>query len=64
MFSFSGISGIKNSDEAKPTRRETVKTKTEANYNATAVEAQIKKDKRIKGKEAKMIHALLKGHSK
>lgn len=30
-------------------------------YNATAVNKEIAKDLRIKGKEAKMIHALLKG---
>jgi uncharacterized protein YbaA (DUF1428 family) len=33
-------------------------------YNKDAVEKEIKKDPRIKGKEAKMIHALLKGRSK
>jgi uncharacterized protein YbaA (DUF1428 family) len=33
-------------------------------YNKDAVEKAIKKDPRIKGKEAKMIHALLKGRSK
>lgn len=30
-------------------------------YNKEAVDKQIKKDARIKGKEAKSIHALLKG---
>ena len=30
-------------------------------YNEKAVEQEIKKDPRIKGKEAKLIHALLKG---
>lgn len=30
-------------------------------YNADAVEAAIKRDPRIKGKEARLIHALLKG---
>lgn len=33
-------------------------------YNEAAVEAEIKKDKRIKGREAKAIHALLKGWRK
>ena len=32
-------------------------------YNKDAVEKAIKKDPRIKPKEAKLIHALLKGHS-
>jgi len=30
-------------------------------YNEKAVEQEIKKNPRIKGKEAKLIHALLKG---
>ncbi len=30
-------------------------------YDYEAVEREIKRDKRIKGREAKMIHALLKG---
>lgn len=30
-------------------------------YNKDAVEKAIRKDKRIKGKEARLIHALLKG---
>lgn len=30
-------------------------------YNKAAVEKEIRKDKRIKGKEARLIHALLKG---
>lgn len=30
-------------------------------YNRDAVQREIVKDKRIKGREAKMIHALLKG---
>jgi hypothetical protein len=34
------------------------------NYSKTAVDKEIKKDKRIKGKEAKAIHALLKGRQK
>jgi hypothetical protein len=33
-------------------------------YSKSAVDKQIKKDKRIGGKEAKMIHALLKGRQK
>tara|TARA_Y100001963_G_scaffold26458_1_gene36016 strand:+ start:235 stop:342 length:108 start_codon:yes stop_codon:yes gene_type:complete len=33
-------------------------------YNKEAVDKLIKQDKRIKAKEAKLIHALLKGHSK
>jgi len=33
-------------------------------YNREAVNKEIRKDKRIKGKEAKVIHALLKGRSK
>lgn len=33
-------------------------------YNKSAVEKEIKKDPRIKGKEAKLIHALLKGRGK
>jgi len=33
-------------------------------YNEQAVEREIKKDPRIKGKEAKLIRALLKGRSK
>jgi hypothetical protein len=32
-----------------------------SNYNEKAVEREIKKDPRIKGKEAKLIKALLKG---
>ena len=32
-------------------------------YNKDAVEKAIKKDPTIKPKEAKLIHALLKGHS-
>lgn len=35
-----------------------------AQYNAKAVEKEIRKDPRIKGKEAKLIHALLKGNRK
>ena len=35
-----------------------------SNYNEKAVEREIKKDPRIKGKEAKLIKALLKGHTK
>jgi hypothetical protein len=31
-------------------------------YNAEAVQKEIAKDPRIKGREAKMIHALLRGH--
>lgn len=30
-------------------------------YNREAVDREIRKDRRIKGKEAKLIHALLKG---
>lgn len=30
-------------------------------YNREAVDRKIRKDRRIKGKEAKLIHALLKG---
>lgn len=33
-------------------------------YNKEAVEKAIKKDPRIKGREAKLIHALLKGNRK
>ena len=33
-------------------------------YDKEAVEKEIKKDPRIKGKEAKLIHALLKGRNK
>jgi len=33
-------------------------------YNEKAVEREIKRDPRIKGKEAKLIKALLKGRSK
>ena len=33
-------------------------------YNEKAVEREIRKDPRIKGKEAKLIKALLKGRSK
>lgn len=33
-------------------------------YNKEAVDKQIKKDPRIKGKEAKLIHALLKGRNR
>lgn len=32
-------------------------------YNAEAVQAQINKDRRIGGREAKLIHAVLKGRS-
>tara|TARA_B100000700_G_C14612031_1_gene654024 strand:- start:117 stop:245 length:129 start_codon:yes stop_codon:yes gene_type:complete len=32
-------------------------------YNKKAVDREIKKDPRIKGKEAKLIHRLLKGRS-
>lgn len=30
-------------------------------YNREAVDAEIRKDPRIKGKEARLIHALLRG---
>tara|TARA_R110002020_G_scaffold19825_2_gene68054 strand:- start:1263 stop:1373 length:111 start_codon:yes stop_codon:yes gene_type:complete len=33
-------------------------------YNKAAVEKAIQKDKTISKKEAKLIHALLKGHQK
>lgn len=33
-------------------------------YSKSAVDKEIAKDKRIKGREAKMIHALLKGRQK
>lgn len=33
----------------------------EPRYNADAVDAEIRKDRRIKGKEARLIHALLRG---
>lgn len=33
-------------------------------YNRAAVEDQIKRDPRIKGREARMIHALLKGRQR
>lgn len=36
----------------------------EHRYNKDAVDQAIKKDKRIKGKEARLIHALLKGRQK
>jgi hypothetical protein len=36
----------------------------EHKYSKSAVDAAIKRDKRIKGKEARMIHALLKGRQK
>jgi hypothetical protein len=32
-------------------------------YNAKAVQAEIAKDRRIKGREAKLIHALLRGRA-
>jgi len=35
-----------------------------AKYNKESVEKEIKKDRRIKGKEAKLIHALLKGRNR
>ena len=35
-----------------------------ATYNKAAVDEAIRKDPRIKGKEAKLIHALLKGNKK
>jgi len=35
-----------------------------SNYNEKAVEREIRKDPRIKVKEAKLIKALLKGHAK
>ena len=35
-----------------------------AKYNKEAVEKEIKKDRRIKGKEAKLLHALLKGRNR
>ena len=34
-----------------------------ATYNKEAIDKEIKKDPRIKGKEAKLIHRLLKGRS-
>jgi hypothetical protein len=37
---------------------------TESKYNKDAVDKEIKKDPRIKGKEAKAIHGLLKGRTK
>lgn len=33
-------------------------------YNAKAVDKEIRKDPRIKGREARLIHALLKGNRK
>lgn len=33
-------------------------------YNKEAVQKEINKDRRIKGKEAKAIHALLKGRTR
>jgi hypothetical protein len=33
-------------------------------YNKPAIDKEIKKDPRIKGKEAKLIHALLKGRAR
>lgn len=39
----------------------TNKHKQAATYNKQAVDKEIKKDTRIKGKEAKLINALLKG---
>ena len=35
-----------------------------SNYNEKAVEREIRKDSKIKGKEAKLIKALLKGRTK
>ena len=35
-----------------------------AKYNKEAVDKAIKRDPRIKGKEAKLIHRLLKGRGK
>lgn len=36
----------------------------EHQYSKSAVEAAIKLDKRIKGREARLIHAILKGRQK
>ena len=38
--------------------------RTMATYNKESVDAEIRKDPRISSKEAKLIHALLKGHKK
>ena len=49
---------MKQKIQKKP---EIFQANAELGYNAEAVEQMIRKDKRIKGKEARMIHALLKG---
>lgn len=46
---------------ARVKRVEPKKTNEEPEYNKDAVDKEIKKDKRIKGKEGKAIHSLLKG---
>jgi hypothetical protein len=33
-------------------------------YNKDSVQKEIQKDPRIKGREARLIHSLLKGHKK
>jgi hypothetical protein len=40
---------------------EASRTAQNIRYNRVAVEREIRKDKRIKGKGARLIHALLKG---
>ena len=41
--------------------RQQTERDTMSNYNKKAVDEAIKRDPRIKGKEAKLIHRLLKG---
>lgn len=66
---------VDDSDEYIDNKRKTVskaikkdkengETEVEEAYNKDAVDKEVNKDKRIKGKERKMIHALLKGHGK
>lgn len=51
--------------KAKPgTVKEEALDESNHGYSKSAVDKQISKDKRIKGKEAKLIHALLKGRQK
>jgi len=66
---------VDDSDEYIDNKRKTVskaikkdkekgESEVEEAYNKDAVDKEVNKDKRIKGKERKMIHALLKGHGK
>jgi hypothetical protein len=45
-------------------KQPTLPLKESHEYSKSAVDKEIKKDKRIKGKEGKMIHAILKGRQK